>query len=102
MSDLVDFEVEDGQVVYVPRDAVLTAGFIHASDLVGVSELAALFGVGKSTISGWGSRRASNGMPEPVAELATGPVFDGAAVVRWWKGWKPRKGRRAGSLPDGV
>lgn len=73
-------------------------GFFHKDDLAGVSELGAKFGLGKTTIVGWARRRASNKMPEPVTELLAGPIYSRHQVESWWKAWRPRKGRRAGSL----
>lgn len=102
MSDFVDFEMPDGTVASIPVAELRARGWVRGEDLVGVAELADLFSVGKSTISGWSARRAANRMPEPVAVLAPGPVYDGHAIIGWWKSWRPRKGRRAGSLPAGV
>ncbi len=58
--------------------------------LVGVAEISALLGVPRSTVSMWDSRRATNGFPEPVQDLAMGPVYDWPAVKAWAEGRKPR------------
>lgn len=61
-------------------------------ELGGIAEIAEEFGVNRQTASMWGTRRASSQFPEPVAELASGPVYDMAAVRRWHAARKPRKG----------
>jgi len=55
-------------------------------DLVGVAEISSRLGVPRSTVSMWDARRATNGFPEPVADLAMGPVYDWSAVKAWWEG----------------
>lgn len=51
--------------------------------LVGVAEISALLNVPRSTVSMWDSRRATNGFPEPVEDLAMGPVYDWNEVKTW-------------------
>jgi hypothetical protein len=102
MTDPVDLETTDGTVVYVTRHELADRGFVRTEDLMSGTDLAELFDVGRSTIGGWVARRESNKMPGPVATLATGPVYDGYLIIQWWKRWRPRKGRKAGSLPEGV
>ncbi len=61
--------------------------------LVGVAEISALLGVPRSTVSMWDSRCATNGFPEPVQELAMGPVYDWPAVKAWAQARIMRSGR---------
>lgn len=51
--------------------------------LVGVAEISAIHQVPRSTVSMWDARRATNGFPEPVADLAMGPVYNAAEVAAW-------------------
>jgi predicted DNA-binding transcriptional regulator AlpA len=68
--------------------------------LVGIAELATLFGVGRTTISNWYARQNTNAFPNPVVDLAMGPVWDQADVVAWWKGYTPlRNMAKVGTLP---
>ena len=69
-------------------------------NLMGIAEVAWYFNVGKSTVSQWASRRESIGMPEPVAALDCGTVYDITELVPWWIGWNPVRGKKAGSLPQ--
>ncbi len=48
--------------------------------LVGLAELAELFGMSKQTVSNWRSRQD---FPEPVAQLRSGPIWQLAAVEKW-------------------
>lgn len=52
-------------------------------ELGGVGEISEEFGVPRSTISMWNTRRVA-GFPEPLAHLKSGPIYDMAAVRRWW------------------
>jgi hypothetical protein len=54
----------------------------------GVSEICAATGAARSTVAGWVKHRLDNGMPEPVAVLAAGPVFDLDAITKWHREWK--------------
>lgn len=49
--------------------------------LVGLAELADLFGVTKQVLTNWRSRKA--GFPAPIADLKSGPVWDHGSVVSW-------------------
>lgn len=49
--------------------------------LVGLAEMADLFGVTKQVLSNWRSRKAT--FPQPIAELKSGPVWSLAAVTEW-------------------
>ena len=48
----------------------------RGSTLVGIKELADLFAVGRTTISNWYQRQNQDGFPNPVVDLAMGPVWD--------------------------
>lgn len=67
--------------------------------LVGVAEIAALFLVGRTTVTQWAARRHRNGFPRPVHRLASGPMWDVDDVVRWYAGYVPDKGGRPGRAP---
>ena len=54
-----------------------------SDELVGVAEIAAAFGVPRTTVSMWAARRATSGFPQPVKALQMGPVYDMAEVRRW-------------------
>ncbi len=49
--------------------------------LVGLAEMADLFGVTKQVLTNWRSRKTN--FPEPVAELKSGPVWDQAIITNW-------------------
>lgn len=53
-------------------------------ELGGIAEIAAEFGVPRSTASMWARRRDRSKFPAPLVELAAGPVFDMAAVRHWY------------------
>lgn len=53
------------------------------ADLVGLAEIAALFGSTKQAVSNWRSRKA--GFPEPAADLKSGPVWLRDDIVKWAK-----------------
>jgi hypothetical protein len=48
----------------------------------GIAEIADTLGVGRQLVAAW-RRRRSHGMPEPDAELASGPVWLGSTVEPW-------------------
>jgi predicted DNA-binding transcriptional regulator AlpA len=56
-------------------------------ELVGVTEIAALFGVAQNTAWRW-SR--DEGFPDPTARLASGPIWQRADVERWHRERVPR------------
>jgi hypothetical protein len=67
---------------------------VDARRLAGGTEIAALLGVGRSTVGQWEARRDRTGFPVPVAELAMGRVYDLDAVVRWYGSYTPDRGGR--------
>lgn len=70
-------------------------------ELAGVAELSALLSVRRTTISQWHSRQHQNDFPNPVTELAMGPVWELDEVVAWYKRYTPlRNMRKVGSLPE--
>lgn len=76
--------------------------WIASDDIVGIMELADFFEVGRSTISNWAAQRDRNGMPFPLKQLGSGPVYSLLEVIRWWVNWVPGKGAKAGKLPITV
>jgi hypothetical protein len=66
----------------------------NTPDLVGVAELAELCGVTRQRAS---VLARSGGFPEPLAELASGPVWDLRMVQRFVREWARKPGRPAKS-----
>lgn len=64
----------------------------NAPDLVGVAELAELCGVTRQRAS---ALARSDEFPEPLAELASGPVWDLRMVERFVRQWPRKPGRPA-------
>lgn len=56
--------------------------------LAGITEIATRLQVGRPTVAGWVKNAAANGMPDPIAVLAAGPVYDLEAVAAWHSAWK--------------
>lgn len=52
--------------------------------LGGITELSKELGVPPTTLSMWDHRRATTKMPEPLARLTCGPVWDVDEVVAWY------------------
>lgn len=52
-------------------------------ELAGVAEISQEFGVARTTVSMWRSRRETSGFPAPLEELSAGPVYDMNAVRAW-------------------
>ncbi|HVV40382.1 MAG TPA: ParA family protein [Nitrobacter sp.] len=52
-------------------------------DVVGLAEIAALFGINKQVVSNWRARKV--GFPSPMAELKSGPVWRREDIVKWAK-----------------
>jgi hypothetical protein len=70
----------------------------NTPDLVGVAELAELCGVTRQRAS---ALARSDGFPEPLAELASGPVWDLRMVERFVRQWPRKTGRPAkAAQPD--
>jgi hypothetical protein len=61
-------------------------------DLIGVSEIAALFGVTRQRASEIQTRA---GFPAPVARLKSGPIWTRASITRFLDDWQRRPGRPA-------
>jgi hypothetical protein len=72
---------------------------IETGALAGVTELARLFLVGRSTVTQWAARRERNGFPLPVSVLAMGPIYDVNEVLTWYGNYVPDKGGRPGRYP---
>jgi chromosome partitioning protein len=60
-----------------------------ADDIVGINEIAELAGVTRQAVVNWRTR--ADDFPAPVAELASGPVFEKSKIKSWL-----RKYRRSG------
>lgn len=53
--------------------------------IYGIAEIADTVGIGRQLVAAW-RRRRSHGMPEPDAELASGPVWLGHTIEPWIDG----------------
>lgn len=53
------------------------------SNLVGVAEIAAEFGLPRTSVSTWDARRATTGFPKPIEVLRMGPIYDRREVRAW-------------------
>jgi chromosome partitioning protein len=49
--------------------------------LVGLAEVATLFGVTKQVVANWRKRKPT--FPEPLAELRSGPVWLTSVIMAW-------------------
>ena len=67
--------------------------------IVGVSEIAELFGVGRTTVTQWVARREASGFPLPVARILAGSLWNVHDVLRWYEQYVPRKGAKPGRAP---
>jgi chromosome partitioning protein len=70
-------------------------------NLLGLAEIAELFGVTRQVVANWKARKPT--FPKPVAELKSGPVWEQNAIVSWAKSEKitlaeaaPREVKEAG------
>jgi hypothetical protein len=61
-------------------------------EYAGVSEVAELFGVSRQRVS---ELRARDGFPEPIAELAAGPVWSVSSLKSFLASWPRKPGRPA-------
>ena len=68
---------------------------IRVSDICGLTEIAAKFGVSSQTVWNW-TRRQSD-FPQPLTVVSNKPVFDMKEIDTWWQrkrvtradnGWK--------------
>lgn len=50
--------------------------------MYGIAEIADVLGIGRQLVAAW-RRRGSHGMPEPDAELASGPIWLGGSIEPW-------------------
>lgn len=64
-------------------------------DIVGINEIAELAGVSSQAVANW--RVRSSDFPQPLSELASGPVFRKSQIRAWLK----RNNRKLGNLQDG-
>ena len=83
----------------MPEDFDIDAPImVNINHLMGIAEVATFFDVNPTTVSNWAYRRTSNQMPQPVAELRCGTIYDISQLLPWWIDWKPSKGSRAGTI----
>lgn len=62
----------------------------NAPDLIGVAELAAILNVSKQRAS---ELARSDDFPQPIAHLASGPVWRTSTILRYVSRWKRQPGR---------
>jgi hypothetical protein len=80
----------------IERAEVMTEAFQdrwlaqEPESLVGVAEIAGLFGVSRQRVA---QLRSSPGFPAPAAELAAGPVWVRSSINRFLDGWHRKPGR---------
>lgn len=55
-------------------------------DLVGISEVAEIAGMSRSTIRVW---RVRGHLPPPITELACGPIWHRQAIREWLRDFRP-------------
>ncbi|MBR9826679.1 MAG: hypothetical protein GYB36_12910 [Alphaproteobacteria bacterium] len=65
-------------------------------DIVGINEIADMAGVTRQAVTNWRSRTAD--FPQPIADLASGPVFRRAQI----RAWLLRNNRKLGDLNDSL
>lgn len=58
-----------------------------AMDLMGIAEIAELFGVTRQAVTNWSKRWPD--FPKPVAELKCGPIWIRAQMTQWRKKKSP-------------
>ena len=54
---------------------------MHDDNLIGISEVAKIAGVSRQAVANW--RKRSEDFPRPIAELASGPIFQRSHVRAW-------------------
>lgn len=69
-------------------------------ELYGIAEIADVLGQPRQLVTVW-RRRRTRGMPEPDAELASGPVWLGRTIEPWIDDQIRLAGRGAGAAPLG-
>src|SRR3569833_514523 len=67
-------------------------------ELYGIAEIADALGQSRQLVTVW-RRRRTRGMPEPDAELASGPVWRGGTIEPWIDDQIRLAGRDDGSVP---
>ena len=72
---------------------------VRAGDIAGNKDLAAMLHVKESTNANWADRREmaddkGTGYPNPIARIASGPVWDASEVREWYKAYTPQKGHK--------
>lgn len=75
-------------LTYAEQDRRLAIPLIP--ELVGTAELAEILGVSKQRVS---ELRGRDGWPEPVAELASGPVYTLMSIRHFAESWVRKPGR---------
>jgi hypothetical protein len=55
---------------------------VQRQAVYGIAEIADALGVGRQLVAAW-RRRGSHGMPEPDAELASGPIWMAGSIEPW-------------------
>jgi len=93
---------EMGEVLEVARLDILTEPYLERDlerkpeEYAGVSEVAALLGVSRQRVS---ELRARDGFPEPIADLAAGPVWAVSSLKSFVANWPRKPGRPARRAP---
>jgi hypothetical protein len=59
-------------------------------ELGGVAEIGAELGIPRNSVSMYAIRRQATGFPLPLKKLSMGPVYDMAAVRKWWSDYRAR------------
>src|SRR3954462_15654168 len=67
-------------------------------ELYGIAEIADALGQSRQLVTVW-RRRRTRGMPEPDAELASGPVWRGATIEPWIDDQIRLGGRESSAVP---
>lgn len=63
----------------------------------GITEIADALGLNRQLVTVWRKRR-SHGLPEPDAELSSGPIWRGETIEPWIDGLRGRRGAPPGPL----
>lgn len=70
-------------------------------ELYGIAEIADALGLPRQLVTVWRRRRA-HGMPEPDAELASGPVWAGTTIEPWIDGQRAARDTTAAPLDQAT